>query len=99
MRPSLAGPLGLNLELRTSAIISAALDTSTAQTLTITLDAVAACVTATSTRIVIGVPTHPSQTKILSWSWVSPAAPPPLVRGAFELPCATPFIVLKYVPK
>ena len=94
---SFAAPIGLNVELRTSAITTAVLDTA-AHTLTINLDAAAACVTSTSARIVISVPTHPSQTKISGWKWATPASPPPLVRGAFELPCATATIVLGYTP-
>lgn len=90
-------PLGLQLTLRSSAIASATLDLTQA-TLTLAFDHArgGGCAVYSATRLVIDIPAHPDWVHASDVTWVSPPTPPPLVRGAFELPCSVPSITLSW---
>jgi hypothetical protein len=47
-------------------------------------------------RLVIATPAALPSMRVSSWAWADPAVAPPLVRGAFELPCDALSASIKY---
>lgn len=90
------GPLGLWLQSRNGPFAGVAWD-AVGRTLTVTVDAAAsgaACAAYSKMRVVVSMPAQ--QPRISAWTWQTPALPPPLLRGAFELPCDTTSFTLSY---
>jgi hypothetical protein len=100
------GPLGIHAELRSSALANATVDL-VARTLTLVFDhayvpgggggTVPGCPGVyAAVRLVLDVPTHASQTVVRNITVQTPSNPP-LVRGAYELPCGVASAVVSWV--
>lgn len=110
-RMLLLGPLGLRVRLeRSTGWANATLQWTPAVapagpgsgSVTIAL-APGACAVASTLRVAVETPSLKGQPDSLptllpdgAWRWAQPSVPPPLVRGAYELPCGTAALQLAW---
>ena len=95
------GPLGLEVRSRNGPISTVTWD-SAASTVTFAIDVPhlsppASTVPYSALRLEVSTPAASPAMRVSSWAWAQPSTPPPMSRGAYQLPANTTSVAIKYV--